>query len=1213
MVSVNSKILKNCFKLYDNLSIYSEYTKIAFKYHKCFKEYNNKKSSQDTPEKLKEDVKKWFFAQSLESRMKICTVENEHFGKILYQIYYHYKQDKTSVFKPKKEFLEIEGDTNNEEFNINNSKKEDDLNFKNVNNNINNINNNIKITKTYKNGKKTEAPKLGYSQMSLDDFKQEEIIQNNYGNYLAFFSLRSEYTLAINNDKKFIEKSTEDFFKNILYYSVHHRFFPDCFTLSPEILLEKEKFENYFAILGNQKYFYNVIQSCIYNNNNSMGNTNKTQKVYGYKFPDWLSGDKSVEDIQHTVTQYAVAFFEQVIMIKYLLNRHEKKIKYFSLIDEDALNRFFSDRKLAINYMKKNYNQDNKINILTELNIEECYKKLMVNNDKIKYVNYFKRYKNSIGSEKNPYIDSINYNPHSNKYEEQYNKMNKITKQKMINIKNGVNKNINGELTYDEIFEKIKNNLNTEDFIYFIDYLLFDNHFTLWKIEFFIKGEIFEKLSKLIIDKNCNELIFDYSKQQNNKNNKPKHRKKNKKNKKEEEKNNNGNNNNINNNKTKNEYEGIFKDEEEEMYAPYYLKANTEQKKLYLKSKENNDIINNIKNDINKNKEIDDIKNFIAKDIILGLVIDRIFLIPLNNCLDFYEKYKKDEINNTINEKEDIKDNLNKEENSNNNNNINNNIIIKEEQKEKEVNEINDEKNNSDNEDSLTKKSESMTITTQDSNNNININLEIPPSEEKNSDLTLKQKNDNDNESETNNINNDSNSKNNVKQKKKKEKEQNFFLFDTVKKKKKKQNTINNNYNTLVSNEFRIILVKEPHTRLPFFDKLHNDIIKYETKVIALLNHGMKFKDFCITEIKRLIQETLNFSNDYTIEVYGSYATGLMIEASDIDIKIKLNKGTKADLDEFFKKVCEKLESEKKFDEINPIGTASVPVIKLLLSKEKFIKGKSDLENSYKQFKELSLFKHYIFDINELTKIKIDVTFILPTDNNNKIINNINNNDNNNIDNNNSVHDHDKSMGSEISSVSYVKEQIAQYPEIKFILRVLKRYFYYKKMNSSFLGGLSSYNLFLLLLSYAKYLKITQNFEKTNLGYFLYHFLYCFKIFDFKQYIININSENNIYDILPPEKAKEYNFGKSIVIIDPLTGVNASKSSYKIDEIQNTFSEAFDFFQNEQIRYDKEGKTKINKSNNSHNKEIVTGLNINNKNENNHGGGGNIIEKFLGK
>ena len=447
-------------------------------------------------------------------------------------------------------------------------------------------------------------------------------------------------------------------------------------------------------------------------------------------------------------------------------------------------------------------------------------------------------------------------------------------------------------------------------------------------------------------------------------------------------------------------------------------------------------------------------------------------------------------------------------------------------------------------------------------------------------------------------------------------------MYDTVKKTKKKQNNINNNYNALISNEFSIIGVKEPHTRLPFFDKLHNDIIKYETKVITLLNHGMKFKDFCITEIKRLIQETLDFSNDYTIEVYGSYATGLMIEASDIDIKIKLNKGSKTDLDEFFKKVCEKLEKEKKFDEINPIGTASVPVIKLLLSKEKFIKGKAELENSFKQFKEFSLFKHYLFDTNELTKIKIDVTFILPKDNNinnNKMSNSINNdidinNSNNNIENANTIHDHDKSMESEISSVSYIKEQIVQYPEVKFILRVLKRYFYYKKMNTSFLGGLSSYNLFLLLLSYAKFLKISQNSEKTNLGYFLYHFLYFFKIFDFKQYIIDINSSTNIYDILPPEKAKEFNFGKSIVIIDPLTGVNASKSSYKIDEIQNTFSEAFDFFQNEQIKYDKEGKTKINKGNNgkNNNKEIVMGLMINNKNENNHGGG-NIIEKFLGK
>ena len=162
-----------------------------------------------------------------------------------------------------------------------------------------------------------------------------------------------------------------------------------------------------------------------------------------------------------------------------------------------------------------------------------------------------------------------------------------------------------------------------------------------------------------------------------------------------------------------------------------------------------------------------------------------------------------------------------------------------------------------------------------------------------------------------------------------------------------------------------------------------------------------------------------------------------MIEASDIDIKIKLNSGSRSDLDNFFESLCKKLENENKFDKINPIGTASVPVIKLLLSSEKFIRGKDDLENSFKQYKELSLFKHYIFDINELTKIKIDVTFICTNDNKGNITNNDineknienNNSINNNkfdVINNETAHDHDKSMGGEISSVAYVKEQIVK-------------------------------------------------------------------------------------------------------------------------------------------------------------------------------------------
>ena len=1272
MASVNPDVLKKCFNLYEDQSIFNNYSKIANKYYKLYKENNNKKNSSDFQEKLREEVKKWLFNQSLENRMKICTVENELYGKILYRMIRLKKLDKTMLFKPKPYFFP-EDEENNEQFttNINN------FNDYNYNHNKEDgiiyppNNTNIKITKTNKSGKKTEAPKLGYSQSSLEDFKNEEILTNNFGNFFTFQSYRggnfslpgsSEYSNLYNNEnQKMIELCSEEFINNIIFFSVHHRYFPDCFTLSPEFLLEKEKFENTFCVLGNKKYFCSLIQSDIINNSN-----NKSQKLYTYKMPDWLELKNSSEEKEclHSVTQYAIAFFEQVIMIKYLLNKNDKKLKTYSLLDEQALSRFFADRKMAINYMKKNYNNENKLNILNDLEIEKYYNNLMTNKEKTKYVKYFKNICNEEKSKNNPYIEMITINPHSNKSEEKYNKIKNIQKPKN-------NKN---ELNLEQIKAKITDIINNNDIIYFIDYLLFQNYNCLWKYEYFLQSELFEKLSNLITEQNLKELIFDSKK---TKSNKSKHRKKNKKNHNIII-NNNSNTNTIqhnkieeekNNNKIKNEYEGIFKDEEEELYAPYYLRANTEQKKMYLKLKGNNIYENN------KEKEI--IKQFISKDIILGLIIDNVFLTPLNSDLDFFEKFKDDnfnykndeykiykdedkkiEENETTENQNEIKNNF---ENLKNNELNNNNNIIKIENEENQninndnnsnnigidLNNINNKEtqninilkeNDLENNDSLSLKSDNFSSEIDKSTTiTINTNEETIHNNNHNENNSIKKNDDinNNNKYSTNKNNNSNNSK----PKKKKEKEQTFFLFDTVKKKKKK-NIHNSNNNSLISNEFNIIVMKEPNRRLSFYDKLHNDIIKYETKVITLLNHGMKFKDYCIKEIKRIIQETFTFSNDYNVDIYGSYATGLMIEGSDIDIKIRLNNGNKTDLDTFFETLCKKLENEKKFDKINPIGTASVPVIKLLFSIEKFIKGKEDLENSYKQYKELSLYKHYIFDTNELTRIKIDVTFILANNNNKNDNNSASNSTNNSINNevneikdkiivnsnnNEQNHDNDKSIGGEMSSVAYVKEQIIKYPEVKYILRVLKRYFYYKKMNSSFFGGLSSYNLFLLLLSYAKYSRMlansseiiennsTNNKSNINLGSFLFNFLDCFKIFNFNQCIIDINSPNIYinYEMVIPENSKELNFGKSIVIIDPLTGVNASKSSYKIEEIQKTFSEASDFFYNEKIKYDKEGKTKISKNN--HNKDILMGLPIPNKNDNNHGGGGNIIEKFLGK
>ena len=371
-----------------------------------------------------------------------------------------------------------------------------------------------------------------------------------------------------------------------------------------------------------------------------------------------------------------------------------------------------------------------------------------------------------------------------------------------------------------------------------------------------------------------------------------------------------------------------------------------------------------------------------------------------------------------------------------------------------------------------------------------------------------------------------------------------------------------NNYGLafIPSNNKSLNINKDYH--LFFMEKLHNNILNNDKKVDNILRLLINIKNYCIEEIKKIIKKVYdNIINDYTINIYGSFITGLMIEASDIDIRIKINKCNKNDFEKYFISLSNELKEANKFENIIPISTASVPVIKLLINIEKFINGINDLEKDFMKLRQLNLFKNYLFDKKELLQTKIDITFIInDTDNNKNELYNDNKSDKLNVNINNNK---------EISSVLYIKEQMKEYPEIKPVLKLLKRYFYTKKMNSSFEGGLSSYNLFLLILSFAKYQKIfnsNQN-KAINLGIFLVQFLELFgKFFDFRNYLININSPF-IYELIDNIIYKK---GKSLIILDPLTGINASKSSYKINEIQKMFLYAFDFFEKERIIYENE-------------------------------------------
>ena len=146
----------------------------------------------------------------------------------------------------------------------------------------------------------------------------------------------------------------------------------------------------------------------------------------------------------------------------------------------------------------------------------------------------------------------------------------------------------------------------------------------------------------------------------------------------------------------------------------------------------------------------------------------------MNTCPDFFGNYKEEE---DILEKNEI---IDEEKNT---------ININEIQNENSNIENNDENVKNFDEDLNIKKSESMSVTTQDTNNTFCLELSHKSkSFESKNDYNKEKEIDNiiNNDDNNLNINSDINNKSNNKQKKKKEKEQKLFLYDTVKKKEEK-------------------------------------------------------------------------------------------------------------------------------------------------------------------------------------------------------------------------------------------------------------------------------------------------------------------------------------------------------------------------------------------------------------------------------------------
>ena len=312
---------------------------------------------------------------------------------------------------------------------------------------------------------------------------------------------------------------------------------------------------------------------------------------------------------------------------------------------------------------------------------------------------------------------------------------------------------------------------------------------------------------------------------------------------------------------------------------------------------------------------------------------------------------------------------------------------------------------------------------------------------------------------------------------------------------------LNNNFNNNFLYESQFLLHHNPLIYL--FDNLNNDISNLISEQEVLLDYLHQIKIIIYEFLKEITNKIYPNSK---LEIYGSSLYKLDIECSDLDLCISSKE-----------KICFSLLIKELtnnyfniFDNIFPILSASVPVIKLIINPLKL--NNEQINSIYNKIHYSEYYKNYIFDKKEIDKIRIDIT-----------INSINH-----------------------KQINFIQKSLINYPYIKDVIKILKRCLYEKNMNQTYKGGMSSYVLFLLIYSFTKWNVITNN-KIDSRGELLIDFLFYYTtVIDFNQILINAKLNNPFIFC--------YNLESIPTILDPVTMNNAAKSVFKIFDIIQIFN-----------------------------------------------------------
>lgn len=297
--------------------------------------------------------------------------------------------------------------------------------------------------------------------------------------------------------------------------------------------------------------------------------------------------------------------------------------------------------------------------------------------------------------------------------------------------------------------------------------------------------------------------------------------------------------------------------------------------------------------------------------------------------------------------------------------------------------------------------------------------------------------------------------------------------------------------------------------KLHFYKLVSKELHQHSEKIQKNNKNLFFLRILMLNKVSEVIIKTFNETGlqiNFGSCVYGSQASGLATEESDIDLLVNF---CSDDLSTYtiLEALSKNLEELHFFKRILPLPKATVPVIKL----------------DY----ELRDDEQHIAEVSGINILKMDISF-----------------------NEYKSSDGYKPIPS-LCIIQYIMDSLNYLPNVKHIILLIKKYLKAKDLNNYYKGGLSSFAIFLLVFSFYKY-KINilkHNVNEQFEAHFLLQFLDFYSKFSFTEYLVDINQYN------PYVEKSDVNTKFTPVILDPLTEHNISSNTFCINEIQDSFRE----------------------------------------------------------